>query len=272
MEHYKRLLDAGYDYIELSGKVVCAMSPQEFSAAERAVRDGPLPCKGLVAYCPPTVIIAGPGYTASAARAYAQTCAERAARLGAGRVGIGSPLSRTLPDGYDRELAFQQAVEFFAVTCGAFSEYGIDVCVEPLGYCFCNFINTLKEGADLQKAVGAPNMKMILDFYNMEKAHEPETDIAEYLPLVAGVHMSDDAGSPWRRWFLKEDRAAIHRQRVRKLAALGYKGDLSIEIDLPVDTDAARQSLSIVKQAVADEHSGLLGGNNQWQSANRGKS
>jgi len=244
---YCLLEEAGYDYIELSGRAVTAMDEETFRDTVRTVREGSLRCGGFVAYCPPEVVIAGPGYRAGYAMEYAKRCAQRAAALGARTVGIGSPMSRTLPEGFDRETARRQAEEFFAVTCAEFAGYGITVCVEPLGYCFCNFINTLDEGLALVRAVGARNLGMVLDFYNMEQSGEADADISPYLPKTAAIHMSDDAGGPRKRWFLREDKAAVHSRRVRMLAGMGYDKTVSVEIDLPVTLEAAKQSLAILK-------------------------
>ena len=246
VEYYDNLVRAGYDYIELGGKVVSAMSEQEFAETLRIVQAGPLPCRGLVSYCPPEIVIAGPGWSLPAAREYAQKCAARAGQLGIQRVGIGCPLSRTLPDNYDRQLAFRQMADFLAVTCQEFARYGIDVCVESLGYGNCNFINTLEESAELQKTVDMPNIKLALDFYNLEQSNQPDVDIAPYMSHVAVVHMSDDEGL-WRRNFFIPGKSAVHQERVRRLIALGYTGDISIEIDVPVDTNAAQKSLFMLK-------------------------
>jgi hypothetical protein len=98
---------------------------------------------GFNAYCPPEVRIAGPGYAPGPAREWAKRSAERAEELGVRFVGGGSPFSRDLPAGFSIERAWDQAVEFFSVTGEAFLEAGVQVCVEALGPCYCNFINRL---------------------------------------------------------------------------------------------------------------------------------
>jgi sugar phosphate isomerase/epimerase len=245
------LAAAGYDYMEFSGRAVCALSEKEFFHLRGMVAGAAIPCLGLNAYCPPEVIIAGPGYARETIREYARLCAARASALGVTVIGIGSPRSRTLPDGYDRTLAFAQAVEFFGVTADVFAPYGITVCAEALGPCYCNFLNTLNETWLVVNADGRGNLHLVLDFYNMEHSGEADIALAPYAAKIAHAHISDDAGSPTRRWFLKEEKRELHITRLRKLYAAGFSGNVTVEIDLPVDPAEATRTLSILRASAA---------------------
>ena len=112
-EYCAAVKEIGYNYVELPGKVIAAMSDKEFSAFADKL---PLPALGMNAFCPPTVVIAGPGYDIQFARQYVSGLAQRAATLGVKMVGIGSPMSRILPDGFDTALAHTQIKEFLLET------------------------------------------------------------------------------------------------------------------------------------------------------------
>ena len=247
MEHYQMLKDLGFDYIELQGKAVCAMDDKQYQSVVNTVRQGTLPCMGFNAYCGKDVIIAGPGFNAANAFSYAKKCAKRAEGLGVRTVEIGSPFSRMLPEGYDRALAKKQAVDFFAATASAFVVYDIAVCVEALGVCFCNFINTVEEAVEIIKAAEMPNLGLILDFYNMEHNSEADMDLAPYGQYIRTVHISDDDGSPQRRYFLKAEKYPIHQSRILRLMETGYDGAITIEIDLQVDPSLAGDNLRFLK-------------------------
>ena len=244
------MIEAGFDYVELSGRNACAMDQAAFEALERMIRSGGLPCLGFNAYCPPEVRIAGPGFSKDRAREYALRCLERAAALNVRVVGVGSPMSRNLPEGFDRGLALRQAEAFFAVTAEVFAAQNILVCVEALGPCYCNFINCLHEAQGIVRAVNMENLKLVADFYNMEHSGEADTPLSPFVNDIVHAHISDDAGSPQKRWFLRPEKRDVHIARVRGLYAAGYLGAVTLETDLPADLDEAKQSLCMLKDAV----------------------
>ncbi|MHC1787863.1 MAG: sugar phosphate isomerase/epimerase family protein [Christensenellales bacterium] len=247
---YELAGQAGFDHVELSGKGVCGMEKAAYRGLLEMIRGGAIPCLGFNAYCPPDIRIAGPGFSENIIRSYALACRDRAAPLGVRLVAIGSPMSRMLPEGFDRLRARDQAVSFYRITADAFKEAGITVCVEALGRCYCNFINTLEEAADIVRLADRPNLKIVIDFYNMEHENEADMDLAPHLDEIAHVHISDDAGSPQRRWFLKREKAAVHAGRVRRLMEAGYQGDISLEVDLPLTLADAQQSLEALRAVV----------------------
>lgn len=244
----------GYDYIELSGRNTCAMDDRDFQKLVRTVKNGRIPCLGFNAYCPREVVIAGPGYSDAVAGDYAKACRERAVELGVNIVGVGSPFSRTLPGDYNQELAWEQAVSFFRITSEVFAEAGITVCIEALSSCYTNFINTVKEATRLISLVDRENLKLVVDFYNMEMMGEAEMDLAPLIPQIAHAHISDDDGAPTRRWFLKEEKIPLHQQRVSSLLSAGYQGGISLEVDLPLQANIAKQSLEALKSVHQKNH------------------
>ncbi|MCL1855189.1 MAG: sugar phosphate isomerase/epimerase [Clostridia bacterium] len=246
-EDYALAAQAGFDYVELSGRAVCAMEPAAFDTLRREVAGGPLPCYGFNAYCPPEVRIAGPGFSPEAARDYALRSAERAAALDVRKVGIGSPLSRNLPPDYDPLAAWDQAVVFFDLTARVFSEIGVTVCVEALGPCYCNFINYLAEAQRLIHLVDLSNLRLVLDFYNMEHAGEADIPLEPFAGDIAHAHISDDAGDPYKRWFLRPEKRPIHLARLRRLYRAGYAGAVTAEIDLRMNLGEAEQTLALFR-------------------------
>ncbi len=248
-QEYAAAEAAGYDYAELSGRAVSAMTPAGFAELERMISGSRIPCLGLNAYCPREVVIAGPGFSAETAKAYAQKLLPRAAALGVKMIGVGSPYSRTLPGGYSRSLAWEQARTFFETTARVFEDVGITVCVEALGACYTNFINTLDEACRMARETARPNLKAVIDFYNMERNGEADIPLEPYIAWIAHAHISDDAGDPLKRWFLRGGKRARHIALLRRLIAAGYPGDVTVEIDLPVEPCAAAETLRILKTA-----------------------
>ncbi len=238
--------EAGYDYLEMMGKYLVGMDEQDFSLVERALYENAFPCGGLNAYCPESLVIAGPGFDRKRAGEYAAICARRAGAIGVKCVGIGSPRSRRLPEGYDRKVADRQLIDFLKETAEAFGKQGIRVCLEPLAPCYCNYINRLEEAADLVDGIGWENIGLVGDFYNMEETGEADQDLSRFRRLCH-VHISDDDGGPWSRSYLKKERRKLHQIRLNRLYENGYKGAVSLEIDVPAQLERAKDSIRIMK-------------------------
>ena len=244
----------GFDYAELSGKAVAAMNDREFSSLLSELDRAGIPCAGVNAYCPAEIVIAGNGFDEKAAAAYARRLVPRLRRLGAGIVGIGSPFSRILPEGFDRALAWRQAAAFFRVTGEEMQDAGIRVCVEALGTCYCNFINRTEEAFRLAEETGMENVGVVLDFYNMEHMNEADRPLTDLnTGKIFHAHISDDDGSPRRRSCLRPGKAEDHIRRIRRLIRTGYSGGITLETDLPLDREQAESSLDILRQAAGKE-------------------
>lgn len=240
----------GFDYVELAGKRVQAMDQRDFDDLRRELDGARISCRGFNAYCPRELVIAGEGANPAFAAAYARKLLPRAQALGVRVVGIGSPFSRILPENFDSDLAFRQTVDFFRATGEVFARAGIRVCVESLGRCYCNWINRIGEAIWIARAVAMDNVGVVADFYNMEREGEADRRFSrEELPRIFHAHISDDDGSERLRSFLKPEKAGAHVSRVRGLIEAGYDGDITLEIDLPLDPARAIGSLATLRQA-----------------------
>lgn len=242
--------EVGFDYIEFMGKYLVSLSERDYQKSLQMLDKDRITCQGLNAYCPQEIVIAGPGFDLENARRYARKCAARSKELSVRNIGIGSPNSRNLPKGFPRKEARQQLIDFLKITAEEFGKYNINVCLEALATCYCNYINTFQEAIDVIKSINWENIKAILDFYNMEHMKEADMNLEEYIRYIGHGHISDDDGAPNRRFFLKEDKTCIHQARIRHLYSCGYKGAMSVEVDLPIHRELAGRSLAIIRQAM----------------------
>lgn len=247
----KAAADLGFDYVEFMGKYLVSLQEEEFKALCRRQKELALPVLGINGYCPPQIRMADPGFSPDRIREYARKCAERAARLGVSYVGIGSPGSRNLPVDCQKGNAHSQMEEFLRITAEEFAGYGMTVCLEALADCYCNFINRMEEAAVLVKECALPNLALVLDFYNMEHMGEADRELTDWLPDIVHAHISDDDGSPFRRSYLKPEKADLHQRRIKRLLQAGYRGGISLEIDCPMDRERAALSLEILREAGA---------------------
>jgi len=243
--------EAGYDYIELMGKYLVSLSDSDYRKLIQKLDKNEILCQGINAYCPRDIVIAGPDFNIKKALQYAKKCAMRAKEIGTKCIGIGSPGSRNLPKGFLRNTAENQLTDFLKVTAEEFGKYNITVCLEPLAPCYCNFINGAGEAVDIVRRINWENIRVVLDFYNMEHMGEADDNLKSYIPYVAHAHISDDDGAWDRRYFLKEEKTAIHQRRIKDLYNSEYNGAISVEVDLPVHKEMAQKSLYIIKNSIS---------------------
>ncbi|WP_373236696.1 sugar phosphate isomerase/epimerase family protein [Hungatella hathewayi] len=242
--------ESGFDYVEFMGKYLMAMSQKEFLDTVTEAEHLKMRCLGINGYCPKEIVMAGPGFDPKRAKEYARQLSERAEALKTKFVGIGSPNSRTLPEGYPAGKAEEELKDFLKITAEEFGRYGITVCLEALAPCYCNFINSVEESARIVRELGWDSIKTVLDFYNMEYVGEADRRPEDIIDSVVHAHISDDDGGPLKRSFLRAEKSEIHQRRIRMLYEAGYTGAVTIEVDVPADPKRAEESLRTVKDSV----------------------
>ncbi len=241
--------EAGYDYAELKGRYLAGLTDEEFDAVIREYDACGLTSYGINAYCGPEIMMTGREYDPAKAERYAKMMAGRAHRAGVKIIGIGSPASRRLLPGDTFSDAAKQMKEFLRITAEAFAPFGMNVCLEPLSPAFSNFINTVEEAYLLIQDVPCGNLGIVIDFYNMEGSREADIDLSPFLDRILHAHISDDLGDPYKRSYLLPEKSLLHKERVSRLLKAGYRGRLTLEMDLPADPGKAAESLDILREA-----------------------
>lgn len=254
MDYYDDLARLGYDYIELAGKAVAAMDERSFAAAAARVAAGPVACCGFNAYCPPEIVIAGPGWDLASARAYAGRLLPRAKALGARAVGIGAPASRTLPAGFDRTLARRQLADFLKATAEEADRCGVTLLLEAVCTRECNFVNTTAEALEIVRELALPNLFLVYDIYHAAVMGESPAQLAAIFPLLRHAHICRDEGGA--RTYLAAGEPQPYQPYVDALCALGYGGAICLEAfcgDVPA---GAARSLEILREMTGTREGG----------------
>lgn len=155
-------------------------------------------------------------------RALCGLCAE----LGGAILVHGSPDQRVLEAG-DEANGRKRGIECFAAVAGAAADAGVTYCLEPLARNQTAFINTVKEAAEIVRAIDRPALRTMIDCSAAGQAESEPVDalIRRWLPsgLVAHMHFND----PNRRG--PGEGALAFGPILAALRAGGYAGDASIE-------------------------------------------
>ncbi len=237
-------VQAGFDYFEWS--VGGLLKPREdnmaFDQAWSAVRQSGLDCPAVNVFVPPDLKITGPAVNFAALKEFVTTALQRAHQAGVKVIVFGSGGARRIPDGFDRDEAWQQIIAFCQMLAPVAQAQGVTVVVEPLNVAECNVLTSVGECARLVRQINHPAIRLLVDAYHLLRDHDSMDDIYANRDILAHVHV---ATIPNRLAPGMEDcdLGAFFKMLVRS----GYTGRISIEGKLPERADELAKSLKLMK-------------------------
>ena len=104
---------------------------------------------------------------------------------------FGSGGARRVPEGFDRERARTQILQFLGFCADAYETTGVITAIEPLNLTESNILNTVGEGAEYARTVDRPGVRDLADTYHMEKDGEPLSAIIAAADVLAHTHTAD---------------------------------------------------------------------------------
>jgi D-psicose/D-tagatose/L-ribulose 3-epimerase len=238
---------AGFDYVEINASKVAALTDDEFQQLAAAVGRLRIPVAAANVFLPGSIKLTGPDVDPARQMAYVTSTLGRLKRLGVKIQVLGSGGARRVPDGFSREEAFNQLVDFCRRIAPVARDNGITIVVEPLRKQETNIINTAREGLALVKAVDRPEIKLLVDYYHMAEEGENADIIAEAGPLLAHTHIANPAG---RVYPLRLDESP-YGGFFANLCKIGYSGRMSVEASTKDFSADAPQSIALIRQALA---------------------
>ena len=234
MENSAAVKTAGWDFVEervdqlLQGLV----SDAEWKGADRA-KASVLPIPAANVLVPAVLKITGPEAKIDRLRDYMTTVTSRAAKIGIKTLVFGSGGARNVPDGFDRNRAREQIVEFLKITAPLLQQRGITLVVEHLNRGECNIINSVEEAMTYVRELNHPNVRCLIDSYHFWKNDENLETIAPAAKSILHVHVADKEG----RTAPGQSGTSDYAPFFRVIKNAGYDGPISVEagnfIDAP---------------------------------------
>jgi len=161
--------EAGFDFIEENVQsLLVPNEPEEaFAPNLAAVKSAPLKTRAANCFVPATLKCTGPDADVDRLGKYAATAFRRAQQAGIRTIVFGSGGARQMPAGYEYRLAWNQFLEGLRRIASLAQRHDVTIVIEPLNRGECNFLNTLKEGADMVMASMNPHVRLLADIYHM---------------------------------------------------------------------------------------------------------
>lgn len=186
---------AGFDFIELNVQGHLRTLDEELIFLEELsrIKAAPLPAIAANSFLPSSLKITGPEPADWATlEAYVKRAFGRAQAAGVSTIVFGSGGARRIPDGFDRDKAWQQLVMFGKMTGKAARPHNITVVVEPLNETRgeCNVLTTIGESAQYVRDVDHPNVMLLVDSYHWGLDNDSYDDLVGSTSLLRHVHIA----------------------------------------------------------------------------------
>jgi len=226
---------AGWDFVEES--VQRFLQPEVAESewqGENLAREAGLPVEAANVLMPGGLKITGPAVDFAALRKHIGTVMMRAGRVGIKTVVFGSGGARNVPEGFDRERARGQILDFVRMAAEAAGANGVVVVVEPLRRGECNILNSVAEAMGYVREVSHPALECLVDSYHFWEENEPLESLKEAMPRIRHVHVADRGtrlapGQTAAAAGQGDEGMAEYLGFFRVLKAGGYDGRISVE-------------------------------------------
>ena len=216
---------AGFDYAELATTEIAGLSDADFEQAAARLRQSGMATPAANLFLPPTLKVTGPAIDQDQQMAYVRRAFARLSRLGTQIVVFGSGPARTVPEGFPKDRAFQQLVDFGRRIAPEARARGITVTIEPQRHEETNIINSAGEGLDLVNAIGDPNFQLMIDFYHLALEKEDPAIV-----IRAGAHIRHlHTANPDGRVFPLKWEEYNYGPFFAALRQIGYDQRISVE-------------------------------------------
>lgn len=183
-----------------------------------------LPLYSGNSFFPGEFILVGPKADTKTILLYTETAMKRACQTNTSIFVLGSGTARMIPDGYSKERATKEFVRLCKKMAHLGKKYNITIVIEPLQQSETNFINTVRQGVEIVRAVNHPNLGVLADFFHMMRENEDPQALVEAGVWLKHCHIAE-----------KEERTPPgvkgddFTPYFRALKQINYKGSLSLE-------------------------------------------
>jgi sugar phosphate isomerase/epimerase len=185
---------AGFDYMEVRTSEVAALSDADYEKVVAKFQQVALPVLSANLFLPADIKVTGPDIDKERQMEYVRRALDRVSRLGVRLVIFGSGGARQVPEGFPKQEAFQQLVDFGKRIAPEARSRNITIAIEPLRKQESNIINTSLEGLEWVNAVNDPNIQLMIDFYHFSVEKEDPSDVLKVKGHLRHLHMANPNG------------------------------------------------------------------------------
>jgi D-psicose/D-tagatose/L-ribulose 3-epimerase len=236
---------AGFDYAELGTSEIAALPDADFERALAEIKRIGLPVPAANLFLPGTLKVTGPQIDPDLQMAYVGKAFDRLAKIGVEILVFGSGGARRVPDGFPKEDAFKQLVDFGRRIAPEAQARGITVAIEPLRREETNIINSAAEGLDLVNAINHPNFQLMIDFYHLASEKEDPDIVLRARSNIRHLHTANPKGRVFPLAWNEFDYAPFFE----RLRTIQYDKRISVEASTTDFPREAPLAIALLRRA-----------------------
>lgn len=242
---------SGCSYVEIGIRsfLMPDKPDSDFKASLETAKKSVLPLYSGNSFFPGDLRLTGPDVHCDSILNYGKVAIKRAHETGTKILVLGSGTARNLPEGFSREEAMKQFSGICRELAVFAADYNVIIVIEPLQSSETNFINTVREGAAIAKAVNHPNLGVLADFFHMLREDEDAGALVEAGQWLKHCHIAE-----------KEVRSAPGVKGddftpfFRALKRIGYTGNLSVECRWDNMQEQVGASIAFIKGQIKSSY------------------
>jgi sugar phosphate isomerase/epimerase len=142
-------------------------------------------------FFPGTIKIAGPDVDQKRVLSYADTVLSRARQAGILFIILGSGGPRRIPDSFDKEKAKAGFIILCKKLAALAGKYDVKIALESLQSSETNFLNTVKEAAEIVRGVNHPNFRLNADIFHMMRENESPQSIIDAADILGHCEIAE---------------------------------------------------------------------------------
>jgi sugar phosphate isomerase/epimerase len=179
----------GFDAVEPSLSALMELDEAGFAAFGESLDAAGLSCEVFVSILPADVRVTERGFNIYSWAEYLRLALARASRLGCKTLLWDDGAARILPDEGETSILKEHFNQFLFMLCEIGEQYGIRVCLEPLGPRRTNFLNSLPELLEAMDSVGKPNLAMGLSSAAVAEIGIPDEELLQFAKQIVHVRI-----------------------------------------------------------------------------------
>jgi sugar phosphate isomerase/epimerase len=225
LDKTRELHGLGYAYWEpaVSSALVPLEGEESYESQREKLLSVELPVYAFNAFVPSQVRLVGDDVQWEQVELYVERAVERGAEVGGKIIVFGSGGARAVPEGYSRERAQKQLIQFLRLCAAKAQEHDLIIAIEPLNRSETNIINSYPEAVQLAQKVDREQIQVLADIYHFMMEDEPLKHIQEAPEWLVHVHLADSG----RRY--PGSGSYPLQELFDLLREVGYEGQASIE-------------------------------------------
>jgi D-psicose/D-tagatose/L-ribulose 3-epimerase len=236
---------AGFEHVELAMQDVLAMTDDAFGKFTEQLQSLGLSALSGYNSVPKELKLVGPEIDQVKLDAHLQRLIERAAALKLTYLILNSGASWRVPDGFPREQAWTQLVEFSRGFAAAAGKRGITVLVQPLRSTDSNQLTTITEAVKLVEAVDHPHFQMMVDYSFLTIQKDDPNALLAAGRHLRNVHIANPAAN--RTYPLSDDQSD-YATFFHVLKRMGYRGGISVHAGTQSFATDAPRAITFLRQ------------------------